>query len=209
MSDITSMNEAVLLIGPSGVGKTPLGDLLERDGLGGRACVHMDFGAELRRLVAEGVASDRVTAEELEFLREVLEAGALLEADRMSLGLRIVKGFLARRQADRSTLVVLNGFPRHPAQAVAVEEVVGVVGVVRLACDEQTILRRIETDPGGDRQGREDDEPEKVVARFRLFLQRTAPLVEHYRSRGVRVETVDVSEGAGPEELGQALAELW
>ncbi|MCX7427258.1 MAG: hypothetical protein NTW96_16720 [Planctomycetia bacterium] len=44
-------NDAMLLLGPTGSGKTPLGDLLERRGLGGRRCVHFDFGAHLRRIV--------------------------------------------------------------------------------------------------------------------------------------------------------------
>ena len=39
---------ALLLLGPTGSGKTPLGDEIERRGLYGRRCLHFDFGASLR-----------------------------------------------------------------------------------------------------------------------------------------------------------------
>jgi hypothetical protein len=43
---------ALLLLGPTGAGKTPLGDWLEAHGLWGRPCHHFDFGANLRAVVA-------------------------------------------------------------------------------------------------------------------------------------------------------------
>ena len=43
---------ALLLIGPTGSGKTPLGDLLDREGLWHRRCCHFDFGERMRRIVA-------------------------------------------------------------------------------------------------------------------------------------------------------------
>ena len=51
---------AVLLLGPTGAGKSPLGDWLEARGLWGRPCHHFDFGANLRAIVAAG-PSDRFT----------------------------------------------------------------------------------------------------------------------------------------------------
>ena len=47
------MNKAILLLGPTGSGKSPLGDELEANGLNGRRCLHFDFGRRLRR-AAEG-----------------------------------------------------------------------------------------------------------------------------------------------------------
>ena len=52
--------QAVVLLGPTGSGKTPLGEWLEAKGLGGRRCHHFDFGTRLRR-VATG-ALERSTA---------------------------------------------------------------------------------------------------------------------------------------------------
>lgn len=42
---------AVLLLGSTGSGKTPLGDLIERRGLRGVRCLHFDFGVNLRKIV--------------------------------------------------------------------------------------------------------------------------------------------------------------
>ena len=44
--------KAILLVGPTGIGKTPLGDLMEKKGLRGCRCFHFDFGANLRVLAA-------------------------------------------------------------------------------------------------------------------------------------------------------------
>ncbi|MDW7761659.1 MAG: hypothetical protein SCM96_13625 [Acidobacteriota bacterium] len=41
---------AVLILGPTGSGKTPLGRELETRGHAGRRCRHFDFGAEMRAL---------------------------------------------------------------------------------------------------------------------------------------------------------------
>lgn len=47
-----SMNKAIVLMGPTGIGKSPLGELLERRGLQGLRCFHFDFGANLRAIAA-------------------------------------------------------------------------------------------------------------------------------------------------------------
>ncbi len=36
--------EAILFLGPTGSGKTPYGELIEWQGLGGRKCAHFYFG---------------------------------------------------------------------------------------------------------------------------------------------------------------------
>jgi hypothetical protein len=41
-------NKAILPLGPTGSGKTPLGDYLEERGLFGRRCVHFDFGEKFK-----------------------------------------------------------------------------------------------------------------------------------------------------------------
>ncbi|HPP52686.1 MAG TPA: nucleoside monophosphate kinase, partial [Thermoguttaceae bacterium] len=44
--------QGLLLLGPTGSGKTPLGELLAQQGVWGRRCVHFDFGAQLRRIAS-------------------------------------------------------------------------------------------------------------------------------------------------------------
>ena len=70
---------AMVLLGPTASGKTPLGELLEVRGLGGRRCAHFDFGECLRRVVRQGQSDVAVSAKDVQFLRGVLETGVLLE----------------------------------------------------------------------------------------------------------------------------------
>jgi len=72
----TALHQAVLLLGPTGSGKTPLGDALQREGFGGRRCHHFDFGEQLRHATGVG---DGLDAADIAFVRKVLEEGALLE----------------------------------------------------------------------------------------------------------------------------------
>jgi adenylate kinase len=44
---------ALLLLGPTGSGKSPLGDRLEARGLWSVRCAHFDFGANLRAEAAD------------------------------------------------------------------------------------------------------------------------------------------------------------
>ena len=53
MSQPPSRRRAIVLLGPTGSGKTPLGDLIERCGLWGAPCLHFDFGACLRSIVEQ------------------------------------------------------------------------------------------------------------------------------------------------------------
>jgi len=81
--------DAVLLLGPTGAGKSPLGDALEQRGLLGRKCRHLDFGAELRSAVSGGKGSAAYSPEELDFIHGVLERGLLLENEHFPLAKKI------------------------------------------------------------------------------------------------------------------------
>jgi len=195
---------AVLLVGPTGSGKTPLGKLLEERGLWGRACRHFDFGEQLRRAAAGDERAAPLTASETEFLRGVLRDGALLEDEQFPIAEKILRAFLRRGGPG---WLVLNGLPRHVGQAADVDRLADVRAVVELTCGPETVLARIRSDAGGDRAGRDDDGAEAVASRLRTFAQRTAPLVEHYRRLGARIETVPVAADTSPEQAWQKLSE--
>ena len=192
---------AVLLLGPTGSGKTPLGDLLATRGWQGRRCLHFDFGAELRRLVQANRPGEIVSQNEIDFLRRVLDSGALLEDEHFPLAARILGAFLLAHDAEEDTWVVLNGLPRHAGQARAVEAIVRVRGVVQLQCSAETVLARIRGNAGGDRAGRIDDDPPAVGRKLATFRERTAPLVMHYRRQGAWVETIAVTADMTPEQM--------
>src|SRR4030067_1924862 len=115
--------DAALLLGPTGAGKSPLGDALEVHGLFGRRCLHLDFGAELRSAVSTGKGSAAYSSEELDFIHGVLERGLLLENEHFPLAKKIVTLFLEQTGFTQRDLLILNGVPRRLGQAQAIEEI--------------------------------------------------------------------------------------
>ena len=199
MSASETGGRALLLLGPTGVGKTPLGEVIEKRGLWQMRCAHFDFGMNLREAVRRNTPDGRLSRADLDFLREVLEAGVLLEDEHFPLAKRILESFLARRHVEPDTLVVLNGLPRHVGQAEAMEAVLDVRAVIHLHGSADTVLARIRTNAGGDRSDREDDDPGAIRHKLELFEQRTAPLLDYYRKRNVLVETIDITAETTPE----------
>ncbi|MFH1730406.1 MAG: nucleoside monophosphate kinase [Planctomycetota bacterium] len=203
-------HEAILLIGPTGSGKTPLGDLLEERGLRDRPCAHFDFGRELRRMARE--SDSLFDADEVAFIREVLEEGALLENEHFHVAEKILAAFLAGRLAPRAAvrdprpaLVVLNGLPRHIGQAANVDRIVDIRAVIHLNCTPEVVLERIRTNAGGDRARRADDELAAVRRKLALFKERTKPLVEHYAGAGASIAEIEVRAETSPEAVRAAL----
>lgn len=183
-------HNAILLLGPTGCGKTPLGQLLERRGLWGLRCLHFDFGYELRQSIRKD--SQVLTAAERELVARMLRAGALLEDEHFPVAVKIFQGFLTSHNADRRTLIVLNGLPRHIGQADHMKEVVRMQAVISLECTPEAVMQRVNTDAGGDRAGRMDDSLEEVQRKLELFRQRTAPLVDYYKTRHVAIISIGV-----------------
>jgi adenylate kinase family enzyme len=198
-------HRAVLLVGPTGSGKTPLGDLIAERGLWGAPCVHFDFGASLRAAVERDRPDEVLGRDDIEFLRGVLRSGRLLEDEQFPLAERILRSFLARSGADAETVVVMNGLPRHVGQAEAVDAIVHVVAVVLLRCSGEVIRERIRANVGGDRTDRADDDPESVRRKLALFVERTVRLVEHYRRLGAGIEPIDVTATMTPAEMWHIL----
>lgn len=204
---------ALLLIGPTGSGKTPLGDALAERGVGGRRCLHFDFGAELRR-AAESDRSD-VSGADRAFIRRVLEEGALLEPEDFPVAERLLRAFLAadvtgagpgREWNDPAgkpvpPLLILNGLPRHIDQAKAIRGIVDVRLVLELSCTPGSVLERIRVNAGGDRAGRKDDHEAMVRKKLEIYARRTEPLLEFYREGGVSIMSVPVDATTTPETL--------
>jgi adenylate kinase len=61
---------------------------------------------------------------------------------------------------------------------------------------------------GGELYQRDDDKPETVRKRLKVYWEQTSPLIDHYRDLGVLVEVDgDQSIDAVTEDLRAALAE--
>ena len=196
--------QAVLLLGSTGAGKTPLGEYLESERLWGRICHHFDFGANLRAVVGGDTVAVFTTAE-VAFLRRVLQEGALLEKDQFHLAARILDGFLKRKRARPTDLLVLNGLPRHVAQAKALARWVTIIAVIELRCKPGTVSERLRRDSGGDRAGRSDDAGALIARKLATYRKRTRPLIAHYHAQGVPVTVLDVDVDTQPQDLIGAL----
>jgi adenylate kinase len=200
--------DALLLLGPTGSGKTPLGNWLEAHGFHGRPCHHFDFGANLRRVVERGPCREFL-AGQIQFLRDVLERGALLENESVYLAEKILTHFIAAHMRPSPALplplLILNGLPRHIGQAVALQKLLCVTHVLQLECDAATIYERLRLNSGGDRHGRKDDSQDLVARKLQTYRERTQPLVDHYRSQGARILSIPISVNTQPADLANAL----
>jgi adenylate kinase family enzyme len=192
---------SLLLLGPTGSGKTPLGQVLQERGLSGRRCLHFDFGDNLRQAVERDRPDEILSLDDLQFLRGVLQTGALLEDDDFPIAERVLRSFLDRERADQETLLVLNGLPRHVGQAEALREMLDVGTVVTLVCTPEVVFHRIATNAGGDRTERSDDEQADIRRKLSIYARRTAPLVDHYQQRGARLVELQVSTETTADQL--------
>lgn len=196
-------HNAVLLVGPTGSGKTPLGGFLEQHGLWGRPCFHFDFGQNLRHIAMYG--HPQVSEKDRCFLEDVLKRGALLENETFYLAEAILAAFVCDRQAGPGSQLVLNGLPRHVDQARDTDRLVNIQTVVHLVCTPEGVCRRIAENTGKDRTGRVDDTPEEIERKLTIFNRRTLPLIDYYRNRGVQICTVDVTADATPADMASRI----
>lgn len=177
-----TLPQAILILGPTGSGKTPLGEALEANGIQNRNCRHFDFGNRLRQYAAapSGILSEAETA----VVRTSLATGALLEDQHFGIAEKLLREFIAARVNPATDLIIMNGLPRHTGQAAALKDLILMRAVVVLDCSPEVIFERINRDTGGDRRGRTDDEITQIRQRLQIFNERTLPLLDHYRNNG-------------------------
>ena len=164
----------ILLLGPQGSGKGTqallIADAYDIPAVG--------TGVMLREAIAEGDNLGRR-------VQPIVEAGQLVPDDLM---VELIRDRLARD--DTAEGFVLEGFPRTPAQAEALDGVLADLGreldvVLELQVPEAVSVQRLL-----DRarlEGRADDTPEAIRTRLALYRDHTEPLVEYYRARGILV----------------------
>lgn len=197
---------AILLLGPTGAGKTPLGEAAARAGLWGRRCRHFDFGENLRRAAAARCQKPfRLSGADLIVVRRSLATGALLEDSQFPIAARIFEGFLRAAHSGPDDLILLNGLPRHAGQAREMDRLVEVIAVVELVASPAVIRERIRRDTGGDRRGRIDDSVAGIGRKLDIFMRRTRPLIAHYRIRGAAVIVLEIGARTTAETMRRRL----
>jgi adenylate kinase len=184
----------LVFLGPPGVGKGTQASELARE-LG---IPHLSTGDLLRSAVAAKTPLG-------------LEAEGHMNAGRLvpdTLVLQILKERLSRPDARAG--FILDGFPRTPAQAEALDRIAPVDQVLSFDLPTEVIVARLadrwvcptcqsvynvtakppRSSGRCDRDGtalvqRPDDRPEAVTTRLRVYADQTAPLIEFYRARGL------------------------
>ncbi|MEI6809164.1 MAG: nucleoside monophosphate kinase [bacterium] len=192
---------AILLLGPTGSGKTPLGQLLSQCGLWRRRCHHFDFGAELRRAVASKKPLKPFTKEDISVIRLVLSTGALLNDRQFGIAMKTLTCFLSRAHTRKKDIIVLNGLPRHTQQAKGIGAMFDIGLVVFLSCSGRCVIDRIACNAGGDRTDRIDDSRADIAAKLLVFKKRTRQLIAYYRRHRVPVKSIKVEIDTKPADI--------
>lgn len=192
---------SLLLIGPTGVGKTPFGSYIEEKGLGGKRCVHFDFGHQLRTVADSAAPPAGFGSAEHSFVRKVLVQGLLLENEHFHIAVKILDSFARSRDFRHGDMMVLNGLPRHEGQARDMDCVVDIRGLIVLECTPEDVFERIRLNAGGDRTGRDDDGIDMVRKKLEIFTSRTEPLIQYYEKAGRNIFRVRVGVSSTAEEV--------
>jgi len=175
----------LIFLGPPGSGKGTQAKLLaERLGIPA-----ISTGDMLRDAVRRGTPLGRRA-------QSIMEAGELVPDD-------VVIGLVRERiaSADAVNGFLLDGFPRTIEQADALGRLlegngVSLNGVLNLLVPEGTLVERLLGRAA--LEGRSDDRRETVAERLRVYREKTAPLVGHYRALGL---LTDVDGSGSVEEV--------
>jgi adenylate kinase len=159
----------VVFLGPPGSGKGTQAQALARE-LGIPA---ISTGEMLREAVANGSELGRR-------VRRIMESGELVGDDLMA---EVVTERLEQSDTERGFL--LDGYPRTAAQAETLRGILErgsdtLDHVVFIAVPEEELVKRAIL-----RQRGADDKEEVVRERLRVYREKTEPLVDYYRSRGL------------------------
>jgi len=157
----------IIVIGIQGSGKSTQGNLLS-DKLN---IPYLSSGHIFREMAKEKTSLSR-------YIKETMNAGFLISDEKT---LEIVQEYLSR--AEYKGGYILDGFPRTVPQAEHFEN--GIKGVIYLKVSDKEALWRL---AGRDDEIREDDTLQAIKKRIALFHEKTEPVIEYYRKKGVVYE---------------------
>ncbi|HEX4441749.1 MAG TPA: adenylate kinase [Thermoanaerobaculia bacterium] len=174
----------ILLLGPPGSGKGTQGKLLS-ERLGVPA---ISTGDILRQAVRDGSAIGQKA-------QAIMAKGELVPDE---LIVDLIRERIARQ--DSAAGFILDGFPRTVPQAEALEAMLsgngdGLSAVLNFSVPEPELVERMLQ--RAKAEGREDDRPETIRERLRVYREKTEPLIGFYKKKNLVADVAGV--GTIPE----------
>lgn len=198
----------LLIFGPQGSGKGTYASRLSPQ-LG---IPHISTGDIFRAEIAAGSELGRK-------VDGMIKEGKLVPD---SIVVEVVKKRIAQPDAKKG--FIFDGFPRTKAQAEALDKLVKIDGVINLQVPDEILIARISArvqcraaghiynlltlkpkvpgkcdQDGSELYQRADDTPEAIKKRLATYHEQSAPLLNHYRKKGL-VMDFEIKEMAIPPE---------
>ena len=192
----------IVLLGPPGVGKGTQARILSETS----KLVHVSSGDLFRENIKNQTELGKLA-------KSIMDKGELVPDD---VTISMIRDRITRSDCEAGA--ILDGFPRNPAQATALENMLAEFGSEvntvpyitaaetilverasgRWTCKAQGHIYHEKFNPpkqagvcdvdGSEVYQREDDKVETVTKRIRVYFEQTMPLVEHYRTAGKLLE---------------------
>jgi len=172
-----------LLVGIQGSGKSTIGKYIAAK----FGVTFVSTGDIFRELREEDSVTGRL-------VKSLVDQGKFVPDE---LTMKIVNQRL--REGDAANGFVLDGAPRNLAQEKLLEQKIDLVVIVNL--NEEVAIKRLIS------RGRHDDSEQAIKNRIEWHKENTVPLIDYYKSKGVR--TIEVDNTSGEEEVRKNLDELF
>ena len=187
--------QAVLLVGPPGVGKGTQGKLLAQI----PGIFHVSSGDMFRELDTNSKCG--------QIFQEYASVGKLVPDD---ITIKIWQDYMAAKvreglYAPERDLLILDGIPRNIIQAALIDRYITVFKVIFMVCEDREVMfRRIR---GRSLKEHRIDDSEEVVVRYRwdLYKRDTEPMIDHYPQELIRIIDAD---NIASDVLHQILSEI-